>query len=325
MGLHKSLLKLGSYGTEITNAGIQLGLETFRSLKVWDIVTVKILAGIHKDFLNRSQEIPKYSLMNLAIASHCDYIPKTVGFVLSLCPFLIEVEIHIVRGLTDSDFLSLLSLEKLRKLKLVGDYENSSVTFHGGVTPILKAFGNSSLKTLSLSNLCDVNIQVIAQLCPNLHSLVLFELSYSNKKLDEEWFKIEPQVLKQLEKLRLTSEEEPSITIPRKHFILLLSGPSLVKIDIDNFCPLNDGVLQEVVRVQKFHRLENLEVKECHNVTEKGIDIFMNAQNPLKKIVLHRCRKLTKKNFEHWEKQAKMNNWQILIDFESEDDEEDYY
>ncbi|EFX85944.1 hypothetical protein DAPPUDRAFT_309088 [Daphnia pulex] len=335
LGLHKSLLKLVSYGTEITNAGIQLGLETFRSLKVWDMATVQILAEIHKeDFLNRPSEIPKYSLMNLKIASlrtfeDVVYIPKSFGLVLSLCPFVIDVEINIVPiNITDSDFLSLLSLEKLRKLKLVGDYENSSVTFHGGVTPILKAFGNSSLKALSLSYLPDVNIQVIAQLCPNLHSLDLFDnLSYSNKKLNEEWFKIEPQVLKQLEKLNLASDEEPrrSITIPRNHFILLLSGPSLVEIYIASFCSLNDGVLQEVVRVQNFDRLESLEVKRCHNVTEKGIDIFMNAQNPLKKIVLHWCHKLTKKNFEHWEKQAKMNNWQILIDFESDDDEEDYY
>jgi hypothetical protein len=108
---------------------------------------------------------------------------------------VIDVEINIVPiNITDSDFLSLLSLEKLRKLKLVGNFcENSSVTFDGGVNPILKAFGNSSLKALSLSGLCDVNILVIAQLCPNLHSLDLFNnLSYSNKKLDEEWFKIEP-------------------------------------------------------------------------------------------------------------------------------------
>ncbi len=70
LGLHKSLLKLGSYGTEITIAGIQLGLETFRSLKVWDMATVQILAEIHKeDFLNRPSEIPKYSLMNLEIAT----------------------------------------------------------------------------------------------------------------------------------------------------------------------------------------------------------------------------------------------------------------
>jgi hypothetical protein len=326
LGLHKSLLKLGSFGTEITNAGIQLGLETFRSLQVWDLVTVQILAEIHKeDFLNRPSEIPKYSLMNLKIALlGIHYVPKTFGFVLSLCPFVIEVEINTFNRLTDSDLLSLLSLEKLRKLKLVGYFrENSSVTFGGGVTPILKAFGNSSLKALSLSKLPDVNILVIAQLCPNLHSLDLFDnLSYSNTKLDEEWFKIEPQVLKQLEKLRL-SVEKSSITIPREHFILLLSGPSLVDIDIGSFCPLNDDVLQEVVRVQKFHRLENLTVTECHNVTEKGIDIFMNAQNPLKKIALLWCRKITKKNVEYWEKQAKMNNWQILIEFE-EDVEEDY-
>jgi hypothetical protein len=51
----------------------------------------------------------------------------------------------------------------------------------------------------------------------------------------------------------------------------------------------------------------------------------MNAQNPLKKIALLWCRKITKKNVEYWEKQAKMNNWQILIDFESVDVEEDYY
>jgi hypothetical protein len=301
---------------------MQLILENFHSLQVWDMATVQNLTKIHKEvFLNQKLEIPKYSLLSLRIDRFVywdgvPYIPKTLGFVVSLCPFVIQVEIDSCKGLTDSDLLSLLSLKNLRNFKMSGFYSDGNVTFDGGVTPILKAFGNSSLKALSLSYLPDVNILVITQLCPNLHSLDLFEnLSYSNKKLDEEWFKIEPQVLKQLEKLRLSSEEKPSITIPRKHFILLLSGPSLVEIYIVSFCSLNDGVLQEVVRVQNFDRLENLTFEGCHNVTEKGIDVFMNAQNPLKKIVLHWCRQLTKKNFEHWEKQAKMNNWQILIDF----------
>jgi hypothetical protein len=328
LGLQKSLLKLGSSGTKISNAGIFLGLETFRSLKVWDIVTVKILAEIHKDFLNRSQEIPKYSLMNLKLASDiCD--TKTFGLVLSLCPLVIEVDINIVRGLTDSDILCLLSLEKLRKLKLGGSIDGCSsyVTFGGGVTPILKAFGNSSLKTLSLSNLCDVNIQVIAQLCPNLHSLDLCNnSSYSTAKLDEEWGKIESQVFKQLEKLSL-SVGNSSISIPREHFILLLSAPSLVDIDIAGCSMLNDDVLQEVVRVQKFHHLESLEVKKCHNVTEKGIDVFMNDQNPLKKIALRWCRQVTKSNVDYWKEQAKMNNWQILIEFTTENlfDRFDFY
>ncbi|XP_046454941.1 F-box/LRR-repeat protein 4-like isoform X2 [Daphnia pulex] len=323
LGLHKSLLKLGSYGTKITKAGIQLGLETFRSLKIWDMATVQILAGIHKkDFLNRSPEIQKYSLMNLEIASHCDYIPKSFGLVLSLCPFVIDVEINIVQGLTDSDLLSLLSLEKLRKLKLNGSIDDCSsyvtFTFGGGVTPILKAFGNS-LKSLSVSNLCDVNIQVITQLCPNLQFLELIDcFSYFTAKLDEECVKNESLVLKQLEKLSLyAGNSSRPISIPRKHLVLLLSAPSLMDIYIECCCTLNDDVLQEVARVQKFHHLESLEVKKCHNVTEKGIDVFMNAQNPLKKIVLRWCRQVTKSNVDYWKKQAKMNNWQIVIQFDN--------
>jgi hypothetical protein len=329
LGLHKSLLKLDSSGTQITNAGIQLGLETFRSLKVWDMATVQVLAEIHtEDFLNRSLEIPKYSLMNLKIASRCDYILKTLGLVLSLCPFVIEVEIHIVRGLTDSDLLSLLSLEKLRKLKLNGcERVDSYITFGGGVTPILEAFGNSSLKKLSLAFLRDVNIQVIAQLCPNLDLLDLFDnLSYSTAKLDEEWVKIESLVLKQLEKLSLFAGFSRPISIPHEHFVLLLSAPSLTDIYIDGCCTLNDDVLQEVARVHIFQRLESLEVKECHNVTEKGIDVFMNALNPLKKIALHMCRQVKESNVDHWVKQAKMNNWQILIEFTTENfDRFDFY
>ncbi|XP_046634148.1 uncharacterized protein LOC124313322 [Daphnia pulicaria] len=58
LGLHKSLLKLSSSGTKITNTGIRLGLETFHSLIVWDMVTGNFLAEIHEeDFLNPSSEI----------------------------------------------------------------------------------------------------------------------------------------------------------------------------------------------------------------------------------------------------------------------------
>ncbi len=68
LGLPKSLLKLGSMGTSITNAGIQIILENFHSLQVWDIATVQTFAGIHKEFfLNQNLEIPKYSLLSLRI------------------------------------------------------------------------------------------------------------------------------------------------------------------------------------------------------------------------------------------------------------------
>jgi hypothetical protein len=227
-----------------------------------------------------------------------------------------EVEIYNCEGLTDSDLLDLLQLKNLRNFKMNGDYpfylRDGNVTFGGGVTPILKAFGNSSLKELSLSKLSDVNILVITQLCPNLHSLDLDDnLSYFTAKLVKEWVKTEPtepQVLKQLEKLSIVGSG-----IPREHLILLLSSPLLVEITIARCSTFDDDILQKVARIQTFSNLEELVVRGCHNVTEKGIDNFMNAQNPIKEIVLFSCRQISKSNVECWERQAKKNNWQLLI------------
>lgn len=330
LGLHKSLLKLSSSGTKITNTGIRLGLETFHSLIVWDMITGNILAEIHEeDFLNPSSEIQNsYSLMHLGFTCSYDYIPKTLGLVLSLCPFVIELEIDIEAGMDDSEMLSLLSLVKLRELKLGGSFIYSNVTFHGGVIPILKKFGNSSLKTLSLSGtIYHVNIPVITQLCPNLQCFHLLGMeTYSDEKFNEEGFKTESQILKKLEKLRIHGKIYNGSELElfqRQHLILLLSAPSLLDIAIVYCFTLTDDVLQEAARLQKFHYLENFELTACHNVTEKGNDIFMNAQNTLKKITLRICRQITKSNIECWKKQAEMNNWQILIEFEQYDDADD--
>ncbi len=314
LGLPKSLFKLRSMGTLITSVGVQLILKHFHSLQVWDMATVQNLTEIHKEvFLNQKLEIPKYSLICLENSRSASYIPKALGFVVSLCPSVIKVEINSCKGLTDSDLLSLLSLKNLRNFKMDGDSPyRGNVTFGGGVTPILKAFGNSSLKALSLTNLCYVNILVIAQLCPNLHSLDLFQnLSYSTAKLVKEWVKTErtePQVLKQLEKLSIVGSG-----IPREHLILLLSSPLLVEITILRCTTLNDDVLLKVAEIQTFSNLEELAVNTCRNVTEKGIDIFMNAKNPLKKILIIGCDEISKSNVDCWERQAKKNNWQLLI------------
>jgi hypothetical protein len=238
---------------------------------------------------------------------------------------VIKVKIDSCKELTDSDLLSLLSLENLFHFHMSGDSElslhntrpifNRDVTFGGGVTPILEAFGNSSLKELSLEKLEDVNIQVITQLCPNLHSLDLLDnFSYFTAKLVKEWVMTEPQVLKQLEKLKLSGRGSGRPhSIPREHLILLLSSPLLVEITIARCSTFDDDILQKVARIQTFSNLEELVVRGCHNVTEKGIDNFMNAQNPIKEIVLFSCRQISKSNVECWERQAKKNNWQLLI------------
>jgi hypothetical protein len=229
---------------------------------------------------------------------------------------VVDVDIYIT-GLTDSDFLSLTSLEKLCKLKLRGS-DSCKVTFGGGVTTILKAFGKI-LKSLDIWY-CDVNIQAIALLCPNLHELDLFHNeNYSTAKLDEELFKFDSQILKQLEKLTLDEVE-----LPHEHFVLLLSAPSLVDLKIKECWTFNDDVLQEVARVQKLQRLESLEVENCYEVTDKGIDVLiMNAQN-LKQIDIYFCDQVTKSNVLHWQEQAEKKNWNISINEESQEDDPEF-
>lgn len=309
-----------------------MALENLPNLKVWDMATVQTLAKIHHEKLDVFLEIPKYSLSKLEVCS-LDYVPKTLRLVVSMCPSVTQVEINASERLTDGDLLSLLSLKNLSNLSISGDLRRgASITFAGGVTPILKAFGNSSLQSLSLYFLNKVNIRVISELCPNLHILSLKNnFSYSTAKLEEKRTNMELPILKQLEELSLCALDSKS-TIPRENLILLLSAPSLVQVDIERCCSLDDDVLQEVARIQKFRNLEYLEVSLCHNVTEEGMDVFLNTENPLKKIAIYFCRQLSKSDIECWEDHASMNNWQILFSHEEmsyafEDffeDEEDY-
>ena len=317
LGLRRSFQKFCSHGSSITISGIQMALENLTNLKMWDMATVQSLAKIHNEnYLSKFSEIPKYSLNKLEVSPHEDYIPKTLGLVVSMCPSVVEVKISTSERLTNGDLLSLLSLENLCILN-IGGYLGCGgrVTFAGGVTPILKTFGNS-LKSLSLSSLSKVNIRIIAELCPNLHFLSLnSNFSYSTAKLEEECTNIELPILKQLEKLSLRAIDSKS-TIPRENLILLLSSPSLVRIDIERCCSLDNDVLKEVARVQQFQNLEYLEISVCHNVTEDGMDVFLNTENPLKKMAIYFCRQLRKSDIDCWEDHASLNNWQIVFSHE---------
>jgi hypothetical protein len=84
-----------------------------------------------------------------------------------LCPYVVKVEIFVFEGLSDNDLHSLTSLENLSTFIFSGN-RNSCVTFHGGIIPILKAFGKSSYESLSLSHFLDFDFHVLLQLSPNL-------------------------------------------------------------------------------------------------------------------------------------------------------------
>jgi hypothetical protein len=98
-------------------------------------------------------------------------------------------------------FLSLLDLRICFNPKLLlkkTTFLKHQGTFHGEIIPILKAFGKSSLESISLSHFLDLDFHVLIQICPNL---VVLDLVDNLSQIDGCWAKCNPQILMQLGKL----------------------------------------------------------------------------------------------------------------------------
>nr|CAH0108319.1 unnamed protein product [Daphnia galeata] len=140
---------LATDDTRITSVGVKLGIRNLPKLKRWKMVSAQLLAEVYQeDSIScrpKLLETPKYSLIHLDVKG-TQYTSGSLGLAVSNVP------------LCDPN---------------------------GGVTPLLKAFGSSSLKFLKLSYFPQVNIDVIIQHCPNLHSLNL-EQNYHYRRASPE-------------------------------------------------------------------------------------------------------------------------------------------
>jgi hypothetical protein len=239
------------------------------------------------------------------------------------------VKVELLTGLTDSDLLGLLSLENVNVLEIYGNDVNTTVTFEGGVVPLLKGFG-SSLKDLKLSCLKDVNIRAIIDFCPKLQSLWLaLKESYSTTvraKEDAEPYhhskrcrmEQKPSVLKNLEKLRVfypLESEDPSgeAKISSGDLLSLLSSPSLIDIEIFHCDNLTDYIFERASEIHQFLSLEKLTVCRCQSLTRRGIDVVMNKKTPLKTIEIWNCDNITDEDIDFWISNADSENWDLSV------------
>jgi hypothetical protein len=325
-------------GTEITRKGIYTALVNLPFLKELTIsgncraVPVEFLAEIHQPDWNskRLKDIRKYSLESLYLGgwsldsehfSVCDEstmdLPYTdggnLGLVASLCPSVTSVKVYCLRGLTDSDLLGLHCLENVNELKIGGYDGLSSVTFESGVVPLLKGFENS-LKVLKLTEVKDVNIGAIIDLCPKLKSLSLQENYYDQSKRCQ--MERKPLALKNLEKLSVYYGRDYYFgegTISSEDLLSLFSSPSLINIDIFS-CPyLTDHVFERASEIHQFLNLEQLTVYRCKSLTRKGIDVVMNEKTPLNQIRICYCKNITDDDIALLISNASSEEWQLSV------------
>ena len=287
-------------------------------------VPVEFLAEIHQPDWNskRLKDIRKYSLESLYLGDwilnddthySIPYSSGSLGLVASLCPSVTSVKVKLLTGLTDSDLLGLLCLENVNVLDIHGYDVNTTVTFEGGVVPLLKGFENS-LKVLQLTEVKDVNIGAIIDLCPKLKSLSLLGNYYDQSKRCQ--MERKPLALKNLEKLSVYYGRDYYFgegTISSEDLLSLFSSPSLININIFS-CPyLTDHVFERASEIHQFLNLEQLTVYRCKSLTRKGIDVVMNEKTPLNQIRICYCKNITDDDIALLISNASSEEWQLSV------------
>ena len=330
MGQCKLIHTLKMKETKVTKIGIKVALENLPNLKTFEFCrSVQILAEIRRENLERGC-FKTYSITQFQCTEFEDHngnmLPYEIGSLrleASLCPSVNVVHITLQPGLTDFELCGLLELKALRELEIEDYYyvdefewDNNEITFHGGVLPLLKAFGSSLVRlTLYQLNIW-VNIRAIAK----LEYLTLDDIARCSVVSLEEESHHEEVMLKHLKKLRLAVSQENSYGLfPSKVisfvFVSLCLGP-LVSLEFLGCDGLTNKFLEEVTRLDRFPNLELLNISRCDNVTKKGIDCILNVKIPLRYLYVIGCNRIRKKEFDEWRKKAREENWEIKFGFE---------
>lgn len=101
---------------------------------------------------------------------HSPYGKQSKGALLSairLSPSVARVSLSSLRNIDDEDLKALLQLDRLEYLSL----SDVSVSFSGGILPLLKKFGSHSRRTLALNAFNNVDVRAIAECFPKLVEL----------------------------------------------------------------------------------------------------------------------------------------------------------
>ncbi len=192
----------------------------------------------------------------------------------------------------------------------------SIISIRGGVIPLLQVRGHT-LETLSLwMEVTSEEVFLIIQCCPNIRRLLLVlestDLGTPEPVVDDG---VHSSLCSPKEVIPLRMLEEISLSsyfsrfaISRKLLLLLLSSPTLTVISIDRCFTLDDQIIEEACDKNSFKYLTKLNFYGCSNVSQKGIDFFLNETNPLDEISVEYCGNV---NLEHMKTMAQEKHWNV--------------
>ncbi len=322
-GQCKSLEEFEITETMITQKGVQIALQNLPDLKhfrTFDIA--EALVHMHRNGLNPpSYALVDVDLMDFSPSKSCGSI--AVRLATSFCPFLNRLSIDHLHGITDSDLLSLTTLERLSILNITcllprdfaspAPRDYGSLTFDRGLALVLKAIG-PSLKQLELEELfMSICLESILEYCPNLEILSISDCSYDDEESSRPSKRAKTQFAwPNLKKLQLTESSSSTIGYelpPESLLLALTSAPNLEELEIYNCETLDDDILHEAFQIHSFTKLSSLTLCKCKAVTKSGVDLFIQNGNALREASIRRCESLSVEDFRYWLAESEKNDW----------------
>jgi hypothetical protein len=214
-------------------------------------------------------------------------------------------------------------LKRLKNLKIVTNLNWwSLVSIRGGVIPLLQSRGPTLEELYLWVEVTSAEVYLIIEFCPNVRRLLLVIESTDPETPElvvDDRVHSSLRSPKQVIPLRMLEEISlfPAITfsdviftISRKLLLLLLSSPALKEISIEKCFTLDDQMIEEACTENSFKYLTKLTFLGCSNVSQKGIDFFLNETNPLDEITVKKCGNV---NLEHMKTMAQEKHWNVLF------------
>ncbi|XP_046633613.1 uncharacterized protein LOC124313003 isoform X2 [Daphnia pulicaria] len=322
-----SFYKLSLIQTKVSHIGLRFAIEHLAELKKLNCDNQSDVYKAFRRIRKESRESKKYSLIKLFMENmvwtplhKVPYKKGSVSLMVDMCPSIVDVLLSVNdEGFTNEELLGFRELKLLKNLKIGMDrFTMSPFSIRGGVIPLLQARG-PTLEELSLwMEVTSEEVNLIIECCPNVRRLRLVikstdlgtpELAVDDRVHSSLCSRKEVFPLRMLDVISLKSNQfSPSrfYAISRKLLLLLLSSPTLTKISIDECFTLDDQIIEEACTENSFKNLTKLKFHGCSNVSQKGIDFFLNEANPLSEIIVTNCGNV---NLEHMKTMAQEKHW----------------
>jgi hypothetical protein len=225
---------------------------------------------------------------------------------------------------TKRNFIS--GFRKLKQLKnfeiQTSPYLPSIISIRGGVIPLLQAHGLTLEQLYLTVEVTSEQVFVIIESCPNIHRLLLFlestDLETPEPVVDNGVHSSlcsskEVIPLRMLEEISLSSHFS-RFAISRKLLLFLLFSPALTVVSIDECFTLDDKIIEEACARNSFKYLTKLKFHGCSNVSQKGIDFFLNEANPLDEISLNDCGNVNPERMRTMAQEKHWNSVKITVE-----------